>query len=520
MRDLIRLIRTIHIFLRARLDVLLEDKYKSNLVFFLLFISPWKLYSLDQPRGERIRKAIEEAGTIFIKFGQLLSTRPDVIPSDIAQSLHKLQDDIAAFPTSHAKEIIEAELNSDLEKIFTDFDPIPIAAASIAQVYSATLKETGDKVAIKVVRPGIDKEIDKDISLMKKLAKKAEDHSLDAGRLRLLELVKEYEAVIKTELDMRVEASNMRQTKRNFKGNSLLYVPEVYLEHSTENVLVMEKISGIPVDNLNSLKEKDINLKLLSERGVEIFLKQVFVDNFFHADMHPGNIFINAKEPTNPSYIAVDYAIVGSLDEEEQIQIGRMLLSVISRNFIEISTILIDSGWVDPKTRATDLERTIRSACEPMFEQPLEKINFGELLLYIFDSARRFDLQMQPSLMLLQKTLINIEGLGKQLYPKLDFWSIAKPFLQEWTNDRYNPKKLEAWARKNAGVWLEKARKLPEVAENVLDQINKIEDYQKESEIRHKELITTLKKERRGTRILIFISLIAFLSLFVSWTIN
>jgi len=520
MRDLIRLIRTIHILLRARLDVLLEDKYKSNLVFFLLLISPWKLYSLDQPRGERIRKALEEAGTIFIKFGQLLSTRPDLIPSDIAQSLHKLQDDIAAFPTSHAKEIIEAELNSDLEKIFTDFDPIPIAAASIAQVYSATLKETGDKVAIKVVRPGIDKEIDKDISLMKKLAKKAEDHSLDAGRLRLLELVKEYEAVIKTELDMRVEASNMRQTKRNFKGNSLLYVPEVYLEYSTEKVLVMEKISGIPVDNLNSLKEKDINLKLLSERGVEIFLKQVFVDNFFHADMHPGNIFINAKEPTNPSYIAVDYAIVGSLDEEEQIQIGRMLLSVISRNFIEISTILIDSGWVDPKTRATDLERTIRSACEPMFEQPLEKIKFGELLLYIFDSARRFDLQMQPSLMLLQKTLINIEGLGKQLYPKLDFWSIAKPFLQEWTNDRYNPKKLEAWARKNAGVWLEKARKLPEVAENVLDQINKIEDYQKESEIRHKELITTLKKERRGTRILIFISIIIFLSLFLSWTIN
>ena len=520
MRDLIRLIRIIHILLRARLDVLLEDRYKSNLVSFLLLISPWKLYSLDQPRGERLRKALEEAGTIFIKFGQLLSTRPDLIPSDIAQSLHKLQDDIAAFPTSLAKEIIEVELNSKLEELFTNFDQSPLAAASIAQVYSATLAETGQKVAIKVVRPGIDKEIDRDISLMKKLAQRAEKHSLDARRLRLLELVEEYEAVIKTELDMRVEASNMRQTKRNFKGNSLLYVPEVYLEYSTEKVLVMEKISGIPVDDLSSLKEKEIDLKLLSERGVEIFLKQVFVDNFFHADMHPGNIFINSDEPTNPSYIAVDYAIVGSLDEEEQIQIGRMLLSVIGRDFIEISNILIDSGWVDPKTRAADLERTIRSACEPMFEQPLEKIKFGELLLYIFDSARRFNLHMQPSLMLLQKTLINIEGLGKQLYPKLDFWSIAKPFLQEWTSDRYNPKKLEAWARKNAGLWLEKAKKLPEVAENALDQINKIEDYQKENEIRHKELITTLKKERRGTRILIFISLIVFLSLFLSWTIN
>ena len=520
MIDLIRLARIIHLLLKARMDVLLKDRYRSNLVSFLLLISPWRLYSLDQPRGERIRKALEEAGTIFIKFGQLLSTRPDLIPSDIAQSLHGLQDDIAPFPTNHAKEIIETELNSDLEKIFSDFDPSPIAAASIAQVYSATLKKTGNKVAVKVVRPGIDKEIDKDISLMKKLAIKAEKHSLDASRLELLELVKEYEAVIKTELDMRVEASNMRQTKRNFKENNLLYVPEVHLEYSTEKVLVMEKISGIPVDNLNSLKEKDIDLKLLSERGVEIFLKQVFVDNFFHADMHPGNIFINAEEPTNPSYIAVDYAIVGSLSEEEQIQIGRMLLSVISRNFIEISNILIDSGWVDPKTRATDLERTIRSACEPMFEQPLEKIKFGELLLYIFDSARRFNLHMQPSLMLLQKTLINIEGLGKQLYPKLDFWSIAKPFLQEWTKERYNPKKLEAWARKNAGMWLEKARKLPEVAENVLDQINKIEDYQKENAIRHKELITTLKSERRGTRILIFISLIVFLSLFLSWTIN
>ena len=314
-----------HILLKARLDVLLDDRYKSNLVSFLLLISPWKLYSLDQPRGERIRKALEEAGTIFIKFGQLLSTRPDLIPSDIARSLHKLQDDIAAFPTSLAKEIIEAELNSKIEELFTNFDQSPMAAASIAQVYSATLAETGQKVAIKVVRPGIDKEIDRDISLMKKLAQRAEKHSLDARRLRLLELVEEYEAVIKTELDMRVEASNMRQTKRNFKGNSLLYVPEVYLEYSTEKVLVMEKISGIPVDDLSSLKEKEIDLKLLSERGVEIFLKQVFVDNFFHADMHPGNIFINSDEPTNPSYIAVDYAIVGSLDEEEQIQIGRML---------------------------------------------------------------------------------------------------------------------------------------------------------------------------------------------------
>ena len=339
MRDLLRLVRIIHILAKARLDTLLEDSQKNSLLSFLLLISPWRFCSTEEHRGERIRKALEEAGTIFIKFGQLLSTRPDLIPADIAQSLHTLQDSITAFPTDYAKEIIEAELDSSIEELFTDFDPNPIAAASIAQVYSAKLKDSKEKVAIKVVRPGIDKAIDRDISLMKKIAQKAEKYSLDARRLRLFELVQEYEAVIKTELDMRVEASNMRQTKRNFKDNSLLYVPEVYLEYSTEKVLVMEKISGIPVDNIKGLKEKDVDLQLVSERGVEIFLKQVFVDNFFHADMHPGNIFINAQEPTSPSYIAVDYAIVGSLDEEEQFQIGRMLLSVISRDFLAISTI-------------------------------------------------------------------------------------------------------------------------------------------------------------------------------------
>jgi len=287
MRDILRLIRIIHVLAKARLDTLIKDSQRNNLLSFLLIIYPWRIYSTEEPRGERIRKALEEAGTIFIKFGQLLSTRPDLIPSDIAQSLHTLQDSISAFPTDKAKKIIEAELNSSIEEIFTDFDPNPIAAASIAQVYSAKLKDTKKKIAIKVVRPGIDKAIDRDISLMKKIAKKAEKYSLDARRLRLFELVKEYEAVIKTELDMRVEASNMKQTKRNFEDNSLLYVPEVYLEYSTEKVLVMEKISGIPVDNIKGLKGKGVDLYLVSDRGVEIFLKQVFVDIFFHADMHP-----------------------------------------------------------------------------------------------------------------------------------------------------------------------------------------------------------------------------------------
>jgi len=516
MRDLLRLFKILHILLKARLDFLVKKRFKSKWISMLLFFSPWKIYSSKDPVGERIRLALEEAGTIFIKFGQLLSTRPDLIPTDIARSLQKLQDDLPPFPTNKAKEIIEKELDSSLQETFSEFSEEPIAAASIAQVYSAKLINEGKEVAVKVVRPGIQKKIRRDISLMKKMAKKIEKFSLDAKRLRLFELVEEYEAVINTELDMVVEASNMNQTRRNFEDNNLLYVPQVYLEHTTRKVLVMERITGTPVDNLNLLNKKGVNLKLLSERGVEIFLKQVFVDNFFHADMHPGNIFINIEIPSNPSYVAVDYAIVGSLSEEEQFQIGKMLLSVISRNFLEVANILIDSNWVDPKTRPNDLERTIRSACEPMFEQPLENIRFGELLLYIFDSARRFNLQMQPSLMLLQKTLINIEGLGKQLYPQLDFWSIAKPFLQEWISERYNPKKLEEWAKRNASQWIEKARKLPEVAENVLDQINKIDGYQKANEERHEELINTIKRERRGTRLLVVLSLVVVFSIFLS----
>ena len=520
MKDFVRFFNLVHIFLKARLDTLVKETFKSRWVSILVTISPWRIYSCEEVLGERIRLALEEAGPIFIKFGQLLSTRPDIIPTEIARSLHKLQDDLPPFPTNQAKEIIEKELGSSLEKTFSKFENTPIAAASIAQVYSAKLLKEGNEVAVKVVRPGIQKKIERDISLMKRLAKKIEKHFLDARRLRLLELVEEYEAVINTELDMRVEASNMRQTKRNFKDNNLLYVPEVFLDHTTQKVLIMEKIGGIPVDDLDSLNERGVNLRLVSERGVEIFLKQVFIDNFFHADMHPGNIFINSEDPLNPSYLAVDYAIVGSLTEEEQFQIGKMLLSVISRDFLEVANILITSGWVDPKTRPNDLERTIRSACEPMFEQPLENIRFGELLLYIFDAARRFDLKMQPSLMLLQKTLINIEGLGKQLYPQLDFWSIAKPFLQSWISERYNPKKLEEWAKKNAGQWIERARKLPEVAENVLNQINKLDDLHKSSKERHEELINTIKKERKSTRLLVVLFLVLIFSLFLSKTIN
>ena len=515
-RDSIRLLQILHTFLKARIDTELRDIAKPKLISFLLTISPWRIYSSKKDSGERLRLALENLGPIFIKFGQLLSTRPDVVPSEIASSLKVLQDDLPHFSKEAAIERIEKEIGSEITSIFENFDPSPLAAASIAQVYSAKLKEEGKEVVLKVVRPGIKKIILRDISLMKRMARFAEKKSDDAKRLQLQRLVSEYEAVILSELDMRIEASNIKQTRRNFEGNDLLYVPEVFLDYCSESLLVMELVEGIPVDRVETFNDLGVDLKLVAERGVEIFLKQVFIDNFFHADMHPGNIFIDAKNPSDPAYVAVDYAIVGSLTEEEQYQIGRMLVAVIGRDFKEVANILIESKWVDPETRLNDLENTIRAACEPIFDQPMEKINFGELLLFIFDSARRFDLRMQPSLMLLQKTLVNIEGLGKQLYPALDFWSIANPFLKNWISERYNPKKLAEWAKRNSLSWLEKARKFPEVAETAIEQISKIEEYQNANEKRHKQMMEKIYKQGNMNSLLLIIFIIMLLFLIIA----
>ena len=515
-KDALRLIKILHTLLKARIDKELDEFDKPKLISFLLLISPWQIYSAREPSGERLRVALEELGPIFIKFGQLLSTRPDVVPNEIAKSLKSLQDNLPHFSKKDAIAIIEKELGTNINSVFQDFNPSPLAAASIAQVYSAKLKDDHKDVVIKVVRPGIKNTILSDISLMRRIANFAEKKFEDAKRLQLSRLVSEYEAVILSELDMRLEASNIKQTRRNFEGNELLYVPDVYLDYCSESLLVMEMIEGIPVDRLDTLNDLGVDLKLVAERGVEIFLKQVFIDNFFHADMHPGNIFIDAKNPIDPAYVAVDYAIVGSLSEEEQYQIGRMLVAVIGRDFREVANILIESKWVNPETRLNDLENTIRAACEPIFDQPMEKINFGEMLLFIFESARRFDLRMQPSLMLLQKTLVNIEGLGKQLYPALDFWSIANPFLKNWISERYNPKKLAEWAKKNSLSWLEKARKFPEIADTALEQVSKLEDYQSANEERHKQLMSKIYQQSRFNNFLLIVFIILILFLIIT----
>ena len=497
LKDLFRLLHIIHILLKSRIDLILKENHLfSPYLSSFLFLSPYKLIPANEDHGKRLAKALEEAGPVFIKFGQLLSTRPDVMPENIAKGLIKLQDNLTPFDTKTAKEIIESTLNTSIDKVFDTFNEEPIAAASIAQVYEATLKSKNKKkdIAIKVVRPGIEKTINRDISLMRRLANIFQKLFPDSKRLKLTELIEQYNFVINSELDMRIEASNISQTGRNFEANNLLYVPKVYWEFTSKNILVMEKISGVPVSDQAKLKDLGVDLKLLSERGVEIFFKQVFVDNFFHADMHPGNIFVNTNNPTNPSYVAVDYAIIGSLSEEELLQIGKILLSLFNRNFLEIAEVMIQAKWVHPTTRPVDLERNIRTACEPIFEKPIENINFGKLLLFIFQSGKKFNLIIPPTLMLLQKTLINVEGLGKQLYPDLDIWTMTKIFLKNWIKSRYNPLNLKKWAKDSTFELIETSRRLPKLAERAITQISMLEKYNSQNESRNNELIKAIKK--------------------------
>ena len=495
---ILRITFILHTLLKARIDIILKEYgIHSKIVSFIIFLTPYQFIKSSRSDGERLANALESAGPIFIKFGQLLSTRPDALPKSIHKGLIRLQDNLAPFDNDVARRIIENDLNKTIEEVFINFNKDPIAAASIAQIYEANLLNkdgTKEEIIIKVVRPSIEGTISIDLVIMRKLAKILEWLAPDTKRLSLLAMIEEYEFVIRSELDMRIESSNILQTSRNFVSNSALYVPKVFKEFTSKNILVMEKVSGVPVSDIKKLSELGIDLKLLSERGVEIFFKQVFVDNFFHADMHPGNIFVNTDESNNPSYIAVDYAIVGSLSEEELFQIGKILLALFNRNFLEIAQIMINSNWVDPATRSIDLERTIRAACEPIYEEPIENINFGELLLFVFKSTKKFNLTIPPSLMLLQKTLINVEGLGKQLYPKLDFWTIAKSFLKEWLAERYNPLKMKKWAEENAFEWLEKSRKIPELAEKAVTQIGMLEKYNANSEDRNYELLKTIKR--------------------------
>ncbi|MEZ5673150.1 MAG: ubiquinone biosynthesis regulatory protein kinase UbiB, partial [Thiotrichaceae bacterium] len=420
-------------------------------------------------RGMRVRLALEDLGPIFVKFGQILSTRRDLLPDDVALELAKLQDKVKPFHGDEARHIIELGYGKPLSDVFSFFDTEPMAAASIAQVHAAQLHD-GRKVVVKVVRPGIAHAIQRDIEILYLLGELANRYWTEGKRLRPMEVIAEFEKNLHDELDLMLEAANAAQLKRNFHDSKLLYVPEVEWNYTQRHVMVMERISGVPISDIVELKRRHVNLKHLAEAGVEIFFTQVFRDNFFHADMHPGNIFVNTTNPQKPGYIAVDFGIMGTLSRDDQHYLAENFLAFFHRDYRRVAELHVRSEWVPAETRIEEFEGAIRSVCEPIFDKPLKDISFGLLLLRLFQTARRFQMEVQPQLVLLQKTLLNIEGLGRQLYPELDLWQTAKPFLERWMSERVGWRAFVQGVRGNLPLWAEKLPDMPMLLHDALAQ--------------------------------------------------
>jgi len=431
--------RVVHIawvLLRHGLDELILAAHLFRPIRFFRFLSPFYWLSRGErpPYAVRIRRSLEDLGPIFVKFGQILSTRRDLLPDDVADELAKLQDSVPPFPGAQARAIIEAAYGRPVTEVFAAFEEQPLASASIAQVHAARLR-SGQEVVAKVLRPGVARIIRRDIDLLYTIARLAQRYSKDARRLRPVEVVQEYEKTIFDELDLLREAANCSQLRRNFLGSDVLYVPEVHWDYCRPEVMVIERVYGTPVDEVERLRAQGISMKLLGERGVEIFFTQVFRDNFFHADMHPGNIFV----APDGRYIGVDFGIMGTLTTEDQRYLAENLLAFFHRDYRRVAELHVESGWVPRTTRIDEFESAIRTVCEPIWEKPLSEISFGHFLLRLFQVARRFDMEVQPQLVLLQKTLLNIEGLGRTLYPQLDLWTTAKPFMERWMRERVGP---------------------------------------------------------------------------------
>ena len=437
LRVLARLIDIQRVLLRHGLDDLVGATHLYRPLRFLFYLSPgvWFERRRKASRGVRIRLALEELGPIFVKFGQAVSTRRDLLPPDIAEQLAKLQDRVPPFPGNIAREIVERAYGRPVSEVFAEFSETPLAAASIAQVHVARLK-TGQEVIVKVLRPQMREVIQRDLEVLYTLARLADRYWSEAKRLRPLEVVAEYEKTILDELDLMREAANASQLRRNFAGSPLLYVPEVYWDYCRVNVMVMERIHGVPISDMASLRAAGTDIAKLARNGVEIFFTQVFRHNFFHADMHPGNIFVLIDDPKNPRYAAVDFGIVGSLDQRDQEYLAENFLAVFERDYRRVATLHLESGWVPPGTRIDEVESAVRTVCEPIMGKPIKDISFGVILLRLFEISRRFNMPVQPQLILLQKTLLNIEGLGRDLYPDLDIWQTATPILRDWMRER------------------------------------------------------------------------------------
>ncbi|MBM4213493.1 MAG: ubiquinone biosynthesis regulatory protein kinase UbiB [Gammaproteobacteria bacterium] len=462
LRVVARLIQIQRVLVRHGLDEFVAETHLYRPLRFVFMASPWTWFERRKSatRGERLRLALEELGPIFIKLGQALSTRRDLLPPDIAEELAKLQDRVPPFDGAIAKQLIERVYEKPLEKVFSKFDERPLAAASIAQVHVATLHD-GPEVIVKVLRPGMKAVIGRDLEVMHVLAALAKRNSHEARRLRVDEIVDEYEKTVLDELDLMREAANASQLRRNFEGSPLLHVPAVYWDHCRVNVMVMERICGVTISDMATLRALGANIPMLAENGVKIFFTQVFRHNFFHADMHPGNIFVLVDDPARPRYAAVDFGIVGTLDLRDMHYLAENFLAVFDRNYRRVAELHVESSWVPPSTRVDELESAIRTVLEPIFNKPLKDISFGTILLRLFDISRRFDMRIQPQLILLQKTLLNVEGLGRDLYPELDIWQTAAPILREWMRDRLSVRTQLKQFRDHLPALVEVAHALP-----------------------------------------------------------
>jgi len=462
----LRLIHINHVLLRHGLDEIVLATHLFRPLRFVRWFSPYYWFRRrNESLGVRIRRALEELGPIFVKFGQILSTRRDLLPDEIARELAKLQDRVPPFPGEQARALLEKVYGESLESVFREFSDQPLASASIAQVHPARLHD-GRAVVVKVLRPGIDKVIRRDVGLLYIVAELAQRYWRDGRRLRPVEVVQEFEKTIYDELDLVREAANASQLRRNFQNSPALYVPEVYWPLTRRGVMVMERIYGTPISEIETLRAEGIDLKQLAERGVEIFFTQVFSHNFFHADMHPGNIFV----APDGRYIAVDFGIMGTLSPVDQRYLAENFLAFFNRDYRRVAELHVESEWVPGGTRVDEFESAIRAVCEPIFERPLKEISFGHLLLRLFQTARRFDMVVQPQLVLLQKTLLNIEGLGRQLDPDLDLWQTAKPFLERWMSEQVGTRAFFKRIKETVPQWSEQLPALPGRLHEFLDR--------------------------------------------------
>jgi len=458
------------VLVRHSLDDIIKETHFLRPLRFFFYLFP-RSGDRTEPLGKRIRLALLELGPIFVKFGQAVSTRRDLLSPDMADELAMLQDRVPPFPAEQAIEIMEKAYGKSVHEVFSRFDEEPFAAASIAQVHTAALQD-GTEVIVKVLRPGVRELIERDLDVMYAIAGLADKYWKPSERLRPLEVVAEYEKTVINELDLMREGANTAQLKRNFEGSDLLYVPDVYWDYSRPEVLVQERIYGTPISDMKALREAGANIQLLAENGVEIFFTQVFRHNFFHADMHPGNIFVQVDDPEKPRYAAVDFGIVGTLSPDDQQYLAGNFLAFFDRDYHKIAKLHLDSGWVPPDTRIDELESAVRSVCEPIFNKPLSEISFAQVMIRLFETARRFNMEIQPQLILLQKTLFNIEGLGRELYPELDLWKTAHPILRKWMDEQMGPTAMINNLRQDLPQIRDALRELPGVVHYLSEQIS------------------------------------------------